>query len=88
MTAGTGSIRREVFIEAPQATVFAFFPDPDKMSRWMGVSHALDARQGGSVPGGAPMSGGGQFMQPAPALGTIRKLVSESYICERVIGEG
>ncbi len=47
MTAGTGSIRREVFIEAPQATVFAFFTDPDKMSRWMGVSHELDARQGG-----------------------------------------
>ena len=47
MTAGNGGIRREVFIEAPQATVFAFFTDPDKMSRWMGVSHELDPRQGG-----------------------------------------
>ncbi len=47
MTTGNGTIRREIFIEAPQATVFAFFTDPDKMSRWMGVSHELDPRQGG-----------------------------------------
>ncbi len=47
MTADNGSIQREVFIEAPQATVFAFFTDPDKMSRWMGVSHTLEPRQGG-----------------------------------------
>lgn len=47
MTAFTGAIRREVYIEASQATVFAFFTDPDKMSRWMGVSHELDPRQGG-----------------------------------------
>lgn len=42
-----GTIRREVYIEAPQATVFAFFTDPDKMARWMGVSHDLDPRPGG-----------------------------------------
>ena len=47
MTTGNGIIRREIFIEAPQATVFAFFTDPDKMSRWMGVSHELDPHQGG-----------------------------------------
>ena len=47
MTDKGGSIRRELFIEAPQATVFAFFTDPDKMSRWMGTSHELDPRQGG-----------------------------------------
>ncbi|MEE8272677.1 MAG: SRPBCC domain-containing protein [Alphaproteobacteria bacterium] len=47
MTTGNGSIRREVFIEAERATVFAFFTDPDKMSRWMGVSHELEPHQGG-----------------------------------------
>jgi len=51
MTAGNGNaegtVRREIFIEASQATVFAFFTDPDKMSRWMGVSHELDPREGG-----------------------------------------
>jgi uncharacterized protein YndB with AHSA1/START domain len=42
-----GSIRRELFIEAEPATVFAFFTDPDKMTRWMGTQIQLDARPGG-----------------------------------------
>jgi uncharacterized protein YndB with AHSA1/START domain len=46
-TAATGAIRREVFIEAAQATVFAFLTDPEKMVRWMGVRHEVDARPGG-----------------------------------------
>ena len=40
-------IHREVFTEAPPATVFAFFTDPDKMARWMGVSHDIDPRPSG-----------------------------------------
>ena len=40
-------IHREVYIEAAPATVFAFFTDPDKMARWMGVSHDIDPRPGG-----------------------------------------
>jgi uncharacterized protein YndB with AHSA1/START domain len=42
-----GSIRRELFIEADQATVFAFLTDPDRMTRWMGTHIQLDARSGG-----------------------------------------
>jgi uncharacterized protein YndB with AHSA1/START domain len=43
----TGVIRRELFIEADQATVFAFLTDPDKLTRWMGTQCELDARPGG-----------------------------------------
>jgi len=40
-------IRRELFIEAEPATVFAFFTDPDKMTRWMAVQCEVDAQPGG-----------------------------------------
>ena len=42
-----GAIRRELFIEADPATVFAFFTDPDKMTRWMGTQFQLDSQPGG-----------------------------------------
>ena len=42
-----GTIHREMFIAAEPAIVFAFFTDPDKMTRWMGVRSDLDARPGG-----------------------------------------
>ena len=42
-----GSIRREIFIEATPETVFAFFTDPDKMVRWMGISATLEPEEGG-----------------------------------------
>jgi uncharacterized protein YndB with AHSA1/START domain len=41
------SIKRELKIEADAATVFAFFTDPERLIRWMGVSAELDARPGG-----------------------------------------
>jgi uncharacterized protein YndB with AHSA1/START domain len=43
----TGVIRRELFIEADQATVFAFLTDPDRLMRWMGTRCELDAQPGG-----------------------------------------
>src|SRR5437870_4550412 len=43
----TGSIRREMTVEADAATVFAFFTDPQRLIRWMGVSAELDPRPGG-----------------------------------------
>ncbi|HEX5078821.1 MAG TPA: SRPBCC domain-containing protein [Geminicoccaceae bacterium] len=42
-----GTIRRELFIEADPATVFAFLTDPDRLTRWMGTQSQLDARPGG-----------------------------------------
>jgi uncharacterized protein YndB with AHSA1/START domain len=41
------AVEREVRIDAPPATVFAFFIDADKMSRWFGTKAELDARPGG-----------------------------------------
>jgi uncharacterized protein YndB with AHSA1/START domain len=45
--AESGVIRRELFVEADQATVFAFLTDPDKLMRWMGTQCQLDAKPGG-----------------------------------------
>ncbi|MGI9500418.1 MAG: SRPBCC family protein [Geminicoccaceae bacterium] len=42
-----GTIHREMFIAADPATIFAFFTDPDKMTRWMGVGCDLDPKAGG-----------------------------------------
>ena len=40
-------VRREFTIGADAATVFAFFTDPQRLIRWMGVSAQLDPRPGG-----------------------------------------
>ena len=40
-------IRREIYIEAAPDTVFAFFIDSDKMTRWMGVSATLEPKEAG-----------------------------------------
>src|SRR6516225_9137758 len=41
------AISREFTINADAATVFAFFTDPQRLIRWMGVSAELDPRPGG-----------------------------------------
>jgi uncharacterized protein YndB with AHSA1/START domain len=38
---------QEVAVEAPPETVFAYFVEPDRMTRWMGSEAELDARPGG-----------------------------------------
>jgi uncharacterized protein YndB with AHSA1/START domain len=40
-------ILQEMAIDADQATVFAFFTDPQRLVRWMGASATVDARPGG-----------------------------------------
>ncbi len=37
----------EVLVEATPETIFPFFTDPEKMTRWKGMSAALDPRPGG-----------------------------------------
>ncbi|HTW88832.1 MAG TPA: SRPBCC family protein [Candidatus Binataceae bacterium] len=39
--------QRELKIDADAATVFAFFTDPQRLMRWVGVSADLDPRPGG-----------------------------------------
>ena len=41
------AVEREVRVEASPETLFEFFTDPDKMTRWMGESATLDPRPGG-----------------------------------------
>jgi len=40
-------ILQEMTIDADQATVFAFFTDPQRLIRWMGASAKIDPRPGG-----------------------------------------
>jgi len=42
-------VEKEVWIDAPPAAVFAFFTDPEKFARWLGVALGLDARPGGEL---------------------------------------
>jgi uncharacterized protein YndB with AHSA1/START domain len=41
------TIQREMTIEADAATVFAFFTDPERLIRWIGVSAELEPQPGG-----------------------------------------
>ena len=59
----------EVRIEARPETVFEFFVDPEKMSRWKGTSAELDPRPGGTyrvggIAGGATVVG--EFVEIDP----------------------
>ena len=50
MTQGTAmKVEREVRIDARPETVFEFFTDAEKMTRWMGQDAELDARPGGAL---------------------------------------
>ena len=42
------ALEKEVRIEARPETVFPFFTDPAKMTRWKGRSATLDPRPGGT----------------------------------------
>jgi uncharacterized protein YndB with AHSA1/START domain len=42
------AIQQEIFIAAAPATIFAFLVDPALMARWLGLSHQLDVRPGGT----------------------------------------
>jgi uncharacterized protein YndB with AHSA1/START domain len=44
---GTEPIVREVQIDAKPETVFEFFTDPEKLTRWLAVEATLDPRPGG-----------------------------------------
>jgi uncharacterized protein YndB with AHSA1/START domain len=55
------TVRREVQIAAPPATVFAFLTDPEKILRWMGTEATVEPRLDGlylvSVTGNATAQG-------------------------------
>ncbi|QND54642.1 SRPBCC domain-containing protein (plasmid) [Phyllobacterium sp. 628] len=43
----TETLHSEIEIAAPQATVFAFLTDPDKILRWMGTKATIEPHAGG-----------------------------------------
>lgn len=49
MANATEPLRHELRIAAPREIVFAYFTDPVRMVRWMGVAALLDPRAGGSL---------------------------------------
>jgi uncharacterized protein YndB with AHSA1/START domain len=63
----TDAIIREIHIDASPETVFAFFTEPDKVTRWLADEATLDPRPGGvnhqTHPGGADNPGGPYFMR-------------------------
>jgi uncharacterized protein YndB with AHSA1/START domain len=48
MTDDDGTFRQRLRIEAPPESVFAYFTDPARMARWMGIGHKLDPVAGGA----------------------------------------
>ncbi|MGH2521923.1 MAG: SRPBCC family protein [Anaerolineales bacterium] len=47
-TPDTDAVEREVRIAARPETIFPFFTDPAKMTRWKGIQATLDPRPGGT----------------------------------------
>jgi uncharacterized protein YndB with AHSA1/START domain len=64
----TETLRSEIEISAPQATVFAFLTDPDKIMRWMGTEANVEAHPGGIylVSVGDKYIARGQFTEVIP----------------------
>jgi uncharacterized protein YndB with AHSA1/START domain len=72
---GTEAIVREVHIDASPETVFGFFTEPDKITRWLAESATVDPRPGGinhqTHPGGddnpkGPYYMRGEFVEVTP----------------------
>ena len=47
MALSTDVLEREVHIAARPETIFSFFTDPTKLTRWKGIKATLDPRPGG-----------------------------------------
>ncbi|HXZ15034.1 MAG TPA: SRPBCC family protein, partial [Roseiarcus sp.] len=64
-------VRRETYIEAPRATVFAFLTDPQKILSWMGAEATSEPHAGGiylvkGVSGDAKRAARGAFREVVP----------------------
>jgi uncharacterized protein YndB with AHSA1/START domain len=62
------TVRREVQIAAPPATVFAFLTDPDKILRWLGTEPTMEPHPGGLylVNVGGEHTARGRFTEVVP----------------------
>ena len=61
-------VRSEVEVAAPQATVFAFLTDPDKIMRWLGTNATTEPHPGGIylVSVGGKYAARGEFTEVIP----------------------
>jgi uncharacterized protein YndB with AHSA1/START domain len=75
MAIATEPIVKEKWIEASPETVFGFFTEPDKLTRWLCVEATVDPRPGGinhqTHPGGSDNPKGpyymrGEFVEVSP----------------------
>jgi len=73
MPEATEPIVREIDIAAEMDTVFEFFVDPEKLTRWLAVAATLDPRPGGvchqvheGAPGQGPFHMEGEFVEVDP----------------------
>jgi uncharacterized protein YndB with AHSA1/START domain len=62
------TLRSEIEVAAPQATVFAFLTDPDKIERWLGTNATSVAHPGGIylVSVGGKYAARGRFTEVIP----------------------
>ena len=61
-------VRSEIEVAAPQATVFAFLTDPDKIMRWLGTNATVEPHPGGIylVSVGGRYAARGEFTEVIP----------------------
>ena len=64
----TSLVEREIRVDARPETVFEFFTDPEKLTRWLGKSATLDPRPGGvfSVNNIADYYVAGEYVEVTP----------------------
>ena len=72
MPEGDDVIEQEIRISAPPEAVFPFFTDPDKMRRWKGMDHKLDAQPGGELLEGRRQGVGSRKPGPPHAVDGLR----------------
>jgi uncharacterized protein YndB with AHSA1/START domain len=62
------TLRTEIEVAAPQATVFAFLTDPDKIMRWLGTNATTEPHPGGIylVSVGGKYAARGEFTEVIP----------------------
>jgi uncharacterized protein YndB with AHSA1/START domain len=74
---GTEPIVKEIRIEASPETVFGFFTEPDKLTRWLAAEATTDPRPGGInhqthlPPDGTPYYLRGEFVEVTPPLRVV-----------------
>lgn len=84
MTVGTEPIVKEMRIDARPETVFGFFTEPDKLTRWLAAEAATDPREGGinhqtHISDGRSYYMRGEFVEVSPPHRVVFTWYFENY---------